>query len=319
VVTVALPCLAAPALATAGTVTLYPVDPYAGPHGIATGPDGNIWLAEEHSGNVGKIGPDGTVLAQYPSTYGSVRYIAAGPDGNMWFTEYGGIGAIGRVTVDGVMAEFPVPTHFNRPWAIAAGPDGNMWFTEDANNIGRITMSGQITEFPIPTKQAIPDHITRGPDGNMWFTESNTDKLASISPQGHIREFKLPPGSSPSGIVLGPDGNLWITEQSGPPGKIARVDVSGGKLRVKEFPLSDPSSMPYNIANGPDGNLWFTDVYANGSYGAIGRITPSGTITMFDFVPPRNKSFVDITAGPGDGKMWFGLYWSGDVGTITTS
>ena len=319
------------ALAAAGTVTIYTFTngvlyPFVTPHGITTGPDGNIWFTDDcchgGAGNVAMMSPDGITQRDYPTTYGDTRYIAAGPDGAMWFTEHGGVGAIGRITTAGALSEFTIPTTYNAPWSITAGPDGNMWFTEDGNKIGRITMSGQITEFPIPTPHALPDHITKGPGGELWFTESAKDKLATISTQGRIREFSLPAGSSPSGIVTGPDGHLWITEQTGPPGMIAQVSVSGSKVSLKEYPVPGALSLPYNIVDGPDGNMWFTDPRSGGPYGfagRIGRVTTSGVITMFDPQAPARKSLIDLTAGPGDGKIWYGLYNSSQIANMTTS
>ncbi len=58
-------------------------------------------------------------------------------------------------------------------------------------------------------------------------------------------------------------------------------------------------SMPVDITAGPDGNLWFTE--RNGA--AIGRITPSGTITEFPL--PTEGAIPDgITVGP-DNWIWF--------------
>jgi len=322
VAALAVPALAGPAMATAGEASIYPIPTeHAGTFGITSGPDGNVWFTEQNAGRVGKMAADGTFLADYATTYGDTRYIRPGPDGNLWFTEYGGPGAIGRISPTGHLREFLIPTHFNRPYAIAAGPDGRMWFTEDGNKIGRITMTGKITELVIPTPQSLPDQITAGPDGYMWFTESATDRLGRINPAtGVIQEFKLRAGSSPSGIVVAPDGHLWITEQSGPPGRIARVDsFGGGHAHVTEFPLTAQNAIPFNITVGPDGNLWFTDVGADEFLGQIGRITTGGVVTMFDDGATATKSLADITAGPGDGKVWYGLYWTSQVAAMTTT
>ncbi|MSW44170.1 MAG: hypothetical protein F2836_05270, partial [Actinobacteria bacterium] len=54
--------------------------------------------------------------------------IAPGPDGAMWITELQGNG-IGRIAMDGRVAQFPIPTPGSNPFDIAAGPDGAMWFT----------------------------------------------------------------------------------------------------------------------------------------------------------------------------------------------
>ncbi len=66
----------------------------------------------------------------------------------MWFTERAG-NRIGRITTDGVITEYAVPTAGAGPFGIAAGPSGSdrMYFTEIMmNKIGYVTMSGTVTE-----------------------------------------------------------------------------------------------------------------------------------------------------------------------------
>src|SRR5260370_11804174 len=81
--------------------------------------------------------------------------IAAGRDGNMWFTEIVG-NQIGRITRQGVIAEFPLPHGNGGLDGIILGPDGNMWFTECGDKIGRITLAGVITEFDLPVVYRCP-------------------------------------------------------------------------------------------------------------------------------------------------------------------
>src|SRR5262249_29248993 len=101
-------------------------------------------------------------LIQYPlpASNSLPSSITAGPDGNMWFTE---TNAIGRISLDGTLTEFPA----TGPGNIVAGPDGNLWFTEPSA-IGKITPAGQITEFPLPNLGASPSDITTNVDGNLW-------------------------------------------------------------------------------------------------------------------------------------------------------
>src|SRR6266567_2497852 len=75
--------------------------------------------------------------------------ITAGPDGNLWFTVQSFVGPyIGRITPEGAITEFPIPTPSSGPSGIASAPDGALWFAERfGNKIGRITTSGAITEF----------------------------------------------------------------------------------------------------------------------------------------------------------------------------
>jgi virginiamycin B lyase len=74
---------------------------------------------------------------------------------------------IGKITPDGVVTEFSIPTPNSDTNFISAGPDGNVWFTEFVGNkIGRITPDGVISEFLLPTDSE-PLGITAGPDGNL--------------------------------------------------------------------------------------------------------------------------------------------------------
>jgi virginiamycin B lyase len=85
---------------------------------------------------------------------------------------------------------------------------------------------------------------------------------------------------------------------------IGRITPSGD---IVEFALAQ-SGMPTGIALGPDGNVWFTDP-------GVGRITPTGTITLFSGQFAAGGPF-GITAG-ADGGMWFTDIFSNAIGRIT--
>jgi serine/threonine protein kinase len=80
-----------------------------------------------------------------------------------------------------------------------------------------------------------------------------------------------------------------------------------------EFSLPDSNSSADGITAGPDGNIWFADPPGN----QVGRITPSGAITMFP-IPTSNTRPYQITAGP-DGNIWFSESNTNQVGRITSS
>lgn len=247
----------------------------------------------------------------------SVPYgITAGPDGNIWFTEQWG-GKIGRITPDGTLTEFSIPSG-GSPQDITAGPDGNLWYTDLNNKIGRVTTSGAITVFSLPIRSNpqgytfnVPQDIAAGPDGNLWFTEWVGDWIGRITPDGTITEFPIPNNTGVGlylwGITSGPDGNIWFTEQWG--NNIGRITPNG---TITKFPIPTSNSNPQGITTGPDGNLWFTE--RNGS--KIGRITPNGTITEYS-LPNASSYPYSITVGPDD-NFWFIEYASTNkIGRIT--
>jgi streptogramin lyase len=232
--------------------------------------------------------------------------ITTGPDGNFWFTDCG-VPAIGRITPQGSVNEFPLPIPDPDgppcPFGITSGSDGNLWFTingtNGANVIGRITTSGVTTEFPLPVnaetnRTNTPYAITRGLDGNMWFTESE-GYIGRITPGGVITEFPLPGNESSYGITSGSDGNLWFTESN----YIGRITTSGV---ITEFSLgTDIDKSSWDITTGPDGSLWFTEL--NGRQ--IGRITTAGNISEFSLSQATSENWpLGITSGP-DGNLWF--------------
>jgi streptogramin lyase len=123
------------------------------PLGITAAPDGNLWFAEGGADFVGRMSPTG-VVNHYHLKWGAftrTREITVGPDNNLWFTEWGDLSGggngdtIGRLTLTGVLTDFPLPTingapSNGRPEGITAGPQCTVWFTEFNNDrIGNIT------------------------------------------------------------------------------------------------------------------------------------------------------------------------------------
>jgi streptogramin lyase len=269
-------------------------------------------------------------ITEYPNpTSGSGPIgIAVGPDGNLWFPEPG-VNEIGRITLAGVITEFPAG---DGPNFITSGPDGNLWFTEEPGSaIVKMTTSGVVLAV-YPTSY-YPAGITAGPDGNLWFTLPNTSQIGRITPNGVITWFGPTASTYPVHIVVGPDGNLWFTEEGYAPWVAAGYGAGVGRITsegvITEFPLSTSGGAPYAIAVGPDGNLWFTE-YAGSK---LGKITPAGEITEFslptsvfsctgglavysDCNTVSGSEPAGIIGGP-DGNVWFTELTAGKVGRIT--
>lgn len=248
----------------AGEVTTFAVPTPAGaqsgmaPYGIAAGPDGNLWFTMDFANAIGRITPAG-VITQFPipapGSSGSTPIvpstncvmcgylITAGPDGALWFT-IPSASRIGRITVDGVVTSYPVPT--TPPAAtvanpisvgdITAGSDGNLWFTEpNDNQVGRMTPAGAITEFSIPTSAATPTMMTQGPLGSLWLTEPGANALAQITVSGAITQVPIPTaGSDATDLAAGADGSMWFTNVVGAPPadvlQIASVGTGAGAI-----------------------------------------------------------------------------------------
>ena len=101
-----------------------------GPDCITLGGDGNLWFGEE-AYRLGRITPAGAITElQLPIGDQPGRFAAA-PDGNLWLTAgVGNEGNLLRISPDGVITKFLIPTEAGKPTDVAVGPDGKIWFTQ---------------------------------------------------------------------------------------------------------------------------------------------------------------------------------------------
>lgn len=247
--------------------------------------------------------------------------IAPGPDDTIWYTvmrcddlnctSRRAYEAIGRISHDGSITEFPLPFDAGDlgggVFGIVEGPDGAMWFTRiRANLVGRMTPDGHVTTYNLPAPHAGPYSIAVGPDAALWFTEA--DAVGRITTAGEISRYPVPTVVRPDlmALIVGPDGAMWFAAPNG--NSIGRMGLDGTLTR---YALS-PSCIPTGMAAGPDGAIWFTCFAGN----AIGRLTLDGVVGLHG-VPTAGSGPVGIVAGP-DGAMWFTEQYGRRLGRITT-
>ena len=245
------------------------------PAGVTLGPDGNLWFAQQKgTGTIVRFDPATQIATTFPTTTNAsgVNDVAAGSDGAIWFTE-NLKNRIGRITVDGTMTEYAIPTAASEPRGIRPGPDGALWFAESAagvRKLGRIDPDTKvITEFPLPSGSHVPWDVVAGPDGAVWFSEVGAGGAIGRMTTGGTVTDEFPVGGDlylPMNLTAGSDGNIWFTRPA-PPGSIGRVTAGG---TVTLYPVPTVTSMPLDITPGPDGNLWFTETAGTGG---VGRIT----------------------------------------------
>ncbi|OAI40393.1 hypothetical protein AYO39_01430 [Actinobacteria bacterium SCGC AG-212-D09] len=280
-------------LGTPVGITAGPLAPPGGtPEQISAQDD--LWFTDFTRDTISRISPTGSVrLAASLPPGSSPLGITAARDGNLWYTDWT-TNHIGRLTPTGHVDEFPLATPDAHPDGIAASTDGTLWFTEFGSDcVGTITPGGKITECAAALAHGSePDGITAGRDGDVWFTEAEGDRIGRVAPSHELKEFGLPAGTGPTGITTGPDGNVWFTERSAD--RIGRLTPDG---HLAQFDLAYTS--PQAIAAGSDGNLWFTET------DAVGRVTPSGTVTEFTAgITPSSGPF-GMAIGNEDGDPWF--------------
>ena len=271
----------------------------SGPHGIQFDSAGHLWITLEFAGQVVQVDQTtGQILKTIDVSLHSEgspapinthpHGLGVAPDGvTLWFTGKA-TGTVGRITADGTVTHFALPTVGSVPIYIAAGPDGNMWCTElVGNKIARITPSGVVTEYTIPTPNSRPIGVTPGPDGHsMWFSEEAGNKIGRIDTNtGVLAEYPVPmlhANTILASLAFDTVGNLWTqayVNQSNPypagTDAIVKIDATmtlapassqvGGisDVPVTYYEVPTQDTVMHRITQGPDGNIWFTELAAD--------------------------------------------------------
>ena len=92
-----------------------PFAPGAVLRGIASGPDGDLWVTDASDDTIVRINPAGEKVGEYrvPQPGAEPIQIISGPEGLMWFTEYEH-DALGQVNMSGEMKEVPMGENLAR-------------------------------------------------------------------------------------------------------------------------------------------------------------------------------------------------------------
>ena len=235
-------------------------------------------------------------------------------DGALWFTEENGH-RIGRITTDGAITEYQIPTVPSAPAEITASPDGNLWFTEFGANPaqGRPADARKSSGLEGMGASAGQPPLTGSPSGPMGQsgsrrtarTRSAGSRSTAPPSSEYGQEYGLN-GFKPGDITTGPDGRLWFTESEAH--KVGAIRP-GNPPAIEEydFPGSDPSGI---AASG--GSIWFT----MHNLDQVGRISTLGQ--SLDVFGPTGRAPSGIALGP-DGALWFAETDANKIGRMTTT
>ncbi|PYS03074.1 MAG: hypothetical protein DMG16_06455 [Acidobacteria bacterium] len=281
-------------ISTTGNVTEFPAFQFDAGN-IIQGPDQNLWF-----GSIGRITPDGTIR-QY--RVDGVAGMAQGPDRNIWFTL--GANRIGRITINGTVTSYPLPTANSGPVGITIGPDGNIWFTEQqSNKIATLIL-------PAPAGQ-----LAQIASGGGWDTSLTLLNLGTTAAEASL-DFYADPGGAPLTLpITFPDSSSEpittsrVTKTLNPDALVvfdttsdnANIDMGWSLLQtggnVSGFatfrypPLNWAALVPLENRSAPSYALVFDNTDGISTGAAIANLT-SESITVF--VTVRN----DVGAGIG--------------------
>ncbi len=245
---------------------------------------GNAWFPEGNAPGVGELNPvtgkEHEFLLPLPSRQAGLvpTFVQVDDEGNIWFNEVDFSdatgGKIGRLSADGVITEWAVPTVGAEIEEIALDHEGRLWFAEQGNiNLNpspdRVAVldpeQQTITEYLSPTPNSRPAGILVAADDTVWFSEHAADKIAHLFPKlahGIVTHV------SPVKTAVSPS----LTLQTSVPGAPTNpVTTAASATAVASTVTHSPGIVEYNLphsgslSNTEDmrfdrnGNLFFED------------------------------------------------------------
>jgi RHS repeat-associated protein len=301
----------------------------SGPTGVAIGPDGSLFIAEQASAN---------------QTGNRIRRV----DLHGIITTVAGTG-IGGYSGDGGPA---TQARLSAPSGVAVGPDGSLFIADSGNGrIRRVRPDGMIMTVAgngtsgsggdggLATQAQLGPSfgVAVGPDGSLFIPDFSNNRIRRVGPDGII--ITLAGGGSiipfatgvpatqarlfgPIGIAVGSDGSLYSADSGsrrilrvGPDGILTVVAGTGDPGFSGDGGPATQAQLnaPYGVAVGPDGSLYIGDQVND----RIRRVGPDGIITTVagngthgysgDSGPATQASLsspAHVAVGP-DGSLFF--------------
>jgi virginiamycin B lyase len=191
---------------------------------LAVGANGAVWFAEETGYSITEIRDGKLIRHLYDSPRGGPYGVAVARDGTAWASLQSG-NQIVRVSQDGAVKAFDLPSAASVPSDVAVGPDGAVWFIEyRADAIGRL-VGDAVQEFPIGERALGLTGLTVAPDGAVWFGLLREGSLGRLR-DGKIVRFRLPrERAKPYTLAADRAGNIWYADIAGYIGMLPARDA----------------------------------------------------------------------------------------------
>jgi Dolichyl-phosphate-mannose-protein mannosyltransferase/PA14 domain len=222
------------------------------PRGIASGPDGALYVVEGSRKVVTMIGPDGSSRALGDGALKEPSAVAVLPYGALYVLDAGAGAAFG-LDAEETLGERVVPgQEFYGPRGLTATGDGRLIVADTGNDRVLIgTPSGSpetITGLAQPTSAVVLQ------DGTLLVVETASERIVQLGANGvHIASWTMPPSATvpaPQALAL-PDGG-WVVSH---PEQRALILRRGSDGPVEQRPLGEAARRPSGLLLDQAGRL----------------------------------------------------------------
>lgn len=212
------------------------------PHGLAIGPDGNVWVTDVGAQQVRKFTAQGRPLL----TLGE-RGVKGSDSG-----------------------------HFALPTDVAFGPDGSVYVSDGYENTRVVHFTadgGYLGEWGKPGKRPgqfdLPHGIAISRDGRVFVADRGNSRLQIFDLTGKLLDvWNDDRVGRAYGVDIAPDGSIYVADGGNQPwptrSRLIHLSAQGkllGALETRE--PADKWVLGHALAVAPDGAVYLADAWAN--------------------------------------------------------
>lgn len=200
-------------IASNGTETTFGAGDLNGPTGLAVDPlNGDIYVANNGSGQIAEFTPGGTFLGDLSSTFNNPRGLAFDSAGNLFVANQSS-NSVSEVTPGGTVSTF-VGTGLDFPNGLAFDSAGNLYIA-NGNGDSTITVAtpGGMTSTLNVSGHPLnwPNGVAFDSAGNLYVVNNHDPSVEKIT-AGVGTVFASTGLSDPKGLAIDSSGDVWVTD-----------------------------------------------------------------------------------------------------------
>jgi RHS repeat-associated protein len=265
----------------------------AGPHAVALGPDGSLYIADDSLGQVRRVTPDGTITT-IATGLSEPLGLCVGPSQEVYVTEWTG-GQVDKIAPDGTRTV--VISGLSYPHTVDTGPDGSLYVTEEGyQRVLRRTADGLVYPIagggsswsdnvaPLTAAFAVPRVVYVHKDGTLWIADWSDQRIRRVRPSlpGFLR--------GETAVASQDGGELYIFDDHGR--HLRTIDARTGAVTLA---FGYDAAGRLATVTDVDGNALTIARDASGAPMAI--VSPSGVTTMLAVDANGNLASMTDAAG----------------------
>jgi DNA-binding beta-propeller fold protein YncE len=197
----------------------------AGPRGLVVNPYGGLWVAEQRSGRIAKVGKDGKVT-RIGGTFQNPHDLDMDAKGNLYVAETN-TGRVMTISPAGVVKIYA--EYLDGPVDLAFSPTGELLVCEYYGK--KLVALKSPTDRRVVVQGFTPHGLAFRKSGATIVNDWSGDRVVEVLPGGGVKVIATGV-EQPVGVTIGRSGDIYVPEPKA--GKLIRILPDGGRTVLLE-------------------------------------------------------------------------------------